>query len=251
MGSFFKPRGRDCPTPGRRRALALEPLEPRVLLDASIIITEFMADNDGVILDEDTDARDWIELHNPTAEVQSLSGWHLTDAEALPTKWPFPDVSMDPGEFLIVFASDKDRRVAGSELHTNFKLTSGGEYLALMQDDGTPASEFTPSFPPQFEGVSYGIDVTQTPVTVFTQGAAATALIPTDGILGNSWQLPGFDDSSWLSGTTGVGYENGSGYQALIGLDVKAPMLGVNETAYIRVPFDVAADTVYNSLTLR
>ncbi|NQT86529.1 lamin tail domain-containing protein, partial [bacterium] len=68
---------------------------------------------------------------------------------------------------------------------------------------------------------------------------------------GDSWQLPVFDDSAWLSGTTGVGYENGSGYQALIGLDVKADMLGINQSAYVRVPFDVAADAVYNSLTLR
>jgi len=32
-----------------------------------------------------------------------------------------------------VFASDKNRAIAGSELHTNFKLTAGGEHLALIR----------------------------------------------------------------------------------------------------------------------
>src|SRR5688572_30361827 len=32
-------------------------------------------------------------------------------------------------------------------------------------------------------------------------------LVPTDGSLGGTWRSPGFDDSSWLSGQNGVGYE--------------------------------------------
>ena len=34
---------------------------------AQLTITEFVADNDGTILDSDGDDSDWIEIHNPTA----------------------------------------------------------------------------------------------------------------------------------------------------------------------------------------
>ena len=58
----------------------------------------------------------------------------------------------------MVYASDKNRAAAGSELHLNFKLASGGEYLALVDPDGTTVvSEFTPTFPQQIEGFSYGV----------------------------------------------------------------------------------------------
>ena len=43
--------------------------------------------------------------------------------------------------------------------------------------------------------------------TLVPEGAQASVLIPSDDSLGNSWQLPGFNDSSWFSGPTGIGFE--------------------------------------------
>ena len=43
-----------------------------------------------------------------------LSGWYLTDDAADLTQWQFPDVTLATGEYLVVFASGKDRAVAGS-----------------------------------------------------------------------------------------------------------------------------------------
>ncbi len=59
--------------------------------------------------------------------------------------------------FLVVFASNKDRRDPAQELHTNFKLGQGeGGFLALVRPDGqTLASAYT--YPPQLRDVSYGI----------------------------------------------------------------------------------------------
>ena len=109
--------------------LRLESLEPRVVLNSGpLIISEFMAINDTVRADEDHDHPDWIEIHNPTKEPVVLDGWHLTDNPADLTKWEFPDHLLDaettlgPGDFLTVFASNKNRRVAGAPLHTNFVL---------------------------------------------------------------------------------------------------------------------------------
>ena len=62
---------------------------------------------------------------------------------------------------MLVFASGKNRSVAGSELHTNFNIAKAGEYLALVAPDGsTVIAEFgsaTSPLPAQFEGVSYGL----------------------------------------------------------------------------------------------
>jgi hypothetical protein len=67
---------------------------------------------------------------------------------------------------------------------------------------------------------------------------------------GNIWFTTTFDDSSWTKGSGGVGYERGSGYQGLIGLDVAGDMAGKNSTCYIRIPF-TADNAVYGDLRLR
>src|SRR5262249_39765434 len=42
-------------------------------------------------------------------------------------------------------------------LHTNFKLSTAGEYLALVTPARTIASQFAPAYPTQFTDVSYGL----------------------------------------------------------------------------------------------
>ncbi|MCF7731523.1 MAG: CotH kinase family protein, partial [Akkermansiaceae bacterium] len=108
--------------------------------------------------DENGDGSDWLEIHNPGSADVDLGGYALTDDPADLTKWVFPATPLPAGGYLVVFASDKDRAVAGSELHTNFKLASSGEFLALVDPDGsTVVSQFSPAFPPQVEAYSYGI----------------------------------------------------------------------------------------------
>ncbi|MEO5960941.1 MAG: CotH kinase family protein, partial [Opitutaceae bacterium] len=65
--------------------------------------------------------------------------------------------AIQPNGYLVVFASNKNRRDPSAPLHTNFALSASGEYLGLIKPDGTTvASEYAPSFPPQSEDVSYG-----------------------------------------------------------------------------------------------
>ena len=89
------------------------------------IISEFVASNMTGLSDEDGDFSDWIEIYNPNPFDLSLGGWHLTDNQANLGKWTFPAMSIPGGSYLVVFASDKDRAVRGSELHTDFKLSAG------------------------------------------------------------------------------------------------------------------------------
>ena len=119
-------------------------------------INEFMALNQSTLTDEDGEYSDWIEIYNPTAGAINLFGWSLTDNRLLPQKWTFPSITLNPGGYLILFASGKDRSIAGSELHTNFKISGDGEYLALFNPGLTAVTEFSPAFPPQQADVSYG-----------------------------------------------------------------------------------------------
>ena len=142
------------------RTPLVEPLETRALFSGAgpLVITEFMADNSTGLADQDLEFHDWIEIHNPTASPVNLDGYSLTDDDALLTKWQFPSTSIPANGYLVVFASDKDRAFSGQQLHTNFKLSDTGEYLALVHPDGvTVSDEYSPKFPEQVENVSYGV----------------------------------------------------------------------------------------------
>src|SRR5664279_1363902 len=128
---------------------------------AQVIISEFMADNQTTLADEDGDFSDWIELYNASTNGVNLKGWYLADSATNLTHWKFPDTNIGSSQFMVVFASNKNRKAVGAPLHTNFKLSKAGEYLALVLPDGfTKASEFAPTFPPQFPDISYGYVMT-------------------------------------------------------------------------------------------
>ena len=130
---------------------------PDTAAGQEVVINELVAINDQGLADADGDFPDWLELHNPGANPVSLLDWALTDDPARLRQWLFPAVTLPPNGFLVVFASGKDRRVAGAQLHTNFKLDGDGEFLALVKPDGvTVASQFAPRFPNQRKNVSYG-----------------------------------------------------------------------------------------------
>lgn len=142
---------------------------------ASPVISEFLASNAKSIPDEDGDFSDWIEITNLGPSAISLEGWILTDDEEFSLAeagsfWQFPARSLAAGERMVVFASSKDRRPdASGELHTNFSLSAGGEYLALVSPGGvTIASEFAPEYPAQRPDVSYGLNLPfVTPANLF------------------------------------------------------------------------------------
>ena len=125
---------------------------PLAAVQATPIITEFMASGSDAPADADGDTPDWIEIYNPDDAAVALAGYGLTDDQEMLQKWSFPEVTIESKGYLIVFASNKDR--TSGELHSNFELNGGGEYLALSAPDGTILSEFT--YPEQRGDVSYG-----------------------------------------------------------------------------------------------
>lgn len=127
----------------------------------SVVISEFLASNRGGLQDGNAATPDWIELHNTDTVAVSLDGWTLTDDPESLSKWAFPPGStILPGEYQVVFASGAlpEHTVdPQGYLHANFKLSKDGEYLALVQPDGTVAQAFAPAYPRQESNLSYGL----------------------------------------------------------------------------------------------
>ena len=200
--------------------------------NSGVRINEFMANNSSTINDGDGNSSDWIELYNAGPGPVDLGGWYLTDSSSNLNKWEFPSgTTLAEDAYLIVFASGQniDDYVDGSGyMHTNFKLTTGGEYLALVMPDGTtPKSEFTPSYPGQFSDISYGTYADGGSTTNLIASSNAEVLIPDNGTLGLTWTASGFTpDGSWLTPNlgTGVGFDTQTGYESYIDVDVQNEM---------------------------
>ena len=144
-------------------ALALSVLFVLSVLSSSsaqVFISEFMAINDNTLTNDLGVASDWIELYNGGSNTVDLSGWHLTDRTNGLAKWTFPSVTLEPDEFLLIYASGLGRTNLAAPLHTNFRLDGDGEYLALVKPDGaTIAHHFAPAFPSQYADISYGLSM--------------------------------------------------------------------------------------------
>ena len=198
------------------------------LEEAHLVISEFLASNasnkpplppkEGDLLDGNGESSDWIEIYNPTSATVSLDGCYLTDNDSNLTKWQFPDgLEIKSGEFLVVFASQKTYELHPSNYpyldsagyyHTNFYLDMDpGEYLALVGPDGKAViHEYWPEYPIQLTDVSYGL--TQYASTLVPIGATASYHVPNSGdaVLGTGWNAVDFDDSTWDTGKTGLGF---------------------------------------------
>ena len=217
---------------------------------ADVIISEVLASNTYGITDEDGEDSDWIELSNVSGASVDLGGWFLTDDAAQLDKWEFPSTTLNAGAELLVFASDKDRALAGEELHTNFKLAAGGEYLALVRPDGITVEYAFDPYPQQFPDVSYGSGTPGgTTVQLVGPEDPVRFKVPVDGSEDtggtNPWNAVSFDDSSWALGGLGVGFANAGGddpYFEFIGAgsDVQAIFFGQNTSIYMRVPFTIS-----------
>ena len=95
-----------------------------------LIINEVMTVNNNTIFDKYGNNSDYIELYNGNDYDINLYGYFLTDSMKDTRKWIFPDINIKAGGYLLIFASGKNEVIDG-EIHTNFKLDSKGETIAL------------------------------------------------------------------------------------------------------------------------
>jgi hypothetical protein len=129
--------------------------------------------------------------------------------------------------------------------------------LTYLNDRNTHVTNNLPATVP----FNLTVGDTVTSYTLVGSGAAARAIVPSvangGDQFGTDWAEPLFVDSTWASGTTGVGYERASGYAGLIGLNVDSLIdqdnddINENNTVYVRIPFTVNDPSLFENLTLR
>ena len=123
--------------------------------DSKILkINEISAEDQQAIYDEDGDFSDFIELYNTSEETVDISGYFLSDDPDKPSKYQIKEYIMQPSEFLIIFASDKDKENNGY-IHTNFQLSAGETLYLYNKQSQLVDSVDIPTMP---DNASYGRD---------------------------------------------------------------------------------------------
>jgi hypothetical protein len=98
-------------------------------LNAQTVRINEVASSNSVYFDEDGDTPDWIELYNYGSQNVSLDGWSLSDDENNLTKWTFPNVSIGSNQYLLLWASSKDRR---SIIYPRTLINQGATFKYLI-----------------------------------------------------------------------------------------------------------------------
>ena len=141
----------DRSTPAEENQISEEP-------SVSLFINEILAQNDTVLQDPaGTGFPDWFEIYNPNPYTVDLSGMYLTDNTSIPLQWKIPEgVEIDGEGYLLIWADNDEEQ---GPTHTNFKLSTEGEELALYDSDinGNVLIDHV-VFGQQTADVSYGRD---------------------------------------------------------------------------------------------
>ena len=162
-----------------------------------LFISEVMSSNGATLRDRFLSSSDWVEIFNPKQDPVDLDGWFLSDDPNELQKWAFPKVILKPAQFLVVFASGRDLAEPGQELHTNFKLSRGGEYLSLAHPDFSIVHEFRPSLPPLEQDRSYGVEMLEGSESLIAANVEVSYLTPSSAHSKIKWTSPEYEAVSY------------------------------------------------------
>lgn len=81
-------------------------------------------------------ASDWVEIYNSTGSAVNLGGYGLSNNPKNPAKWVFPDISIEPGEYLLLYATGSSDKAQKKNLKLNFCISSTGEALFFFDPNG-------------------------------------------------------------------------------------------------------------------
>ncbi|MDG2385663.1 MAG: lamin tail domain-containing protein [Pirellulaceae bacterium] len=273
------------PSTLRHRAtwrLAHERLESRRVLDSTVVFNEIMYNP----VDEDA-TMEFIELRNQMSVDMDVSGWHITGGVEY-TFEPGTVIEGGRLLVVGINPSVLEAKAGVPTVHGPWKgqLSNGGERIELRDNndrlmnvveyddrgdwpiaaDGSGASleklnernsnsQLAKNW--SFSSIVGGTPGANNEIQIGTfqyseliaRSSPVTALVPIDDGLGTSWTQNDFDDSAWLVGNTGVGFDldGNADMDPFIGLDLVAPpngqapmpMIDVNSSVYIRVPFQL------------
>ena len=126
-----------------------------------LFISEVVTFSSGMDTPHGRTSYDWIEIVNLNQFPINLKDYGLSDNPGRPRKWQFPDVTIQSGEYLLVFASGLAQAPKGSTaLHATFRLSALGQTLVLSDPQGQILDRMVV---PQLEpDTSYGRNIGQT-----------------------------------------------------------------------------------------
>jgi len=123
--------------------------------NSKLYINEVLPSNKYTIKDDDSESSDYIEIYNGYNYDINLQGYYLSDSEYETKKWSFPNITIKSHDYLLVYASGKDKAdLDNNSIHTNFKLSSTGEVITLTDNTGNIISKIT--YPDTLPDISYG-----------------------------------------------------------------------------------------------
>lgn len=155
-----------------------------------IYINELLASNQNGITDEYGEYEDWAEIYNAGDEPVWLGDKYLTDNLDNPDKWQFPDYTIQPKEFLIIWCDDDPNQ---GIFHTTFKLAKEGEELAIFDNETTGYAQIDAViFGAQQTDVSYGRSEDAGGEWIFFEDPTPGASNGTSSLIGESIIPEGF-----------------------------------------------------------
>ena len=126
---------------------------------SGLFVNEILASNTHTLPDEQGEYDDWFELYNSMDDSLNVGGLCFTDDDEEPCKWQaplhFPEkTTIPPRGFLLLWA---DGQPGQGPLHADFRLSAGGEIVAVFQRENEGYAELERlSFGPQSPDVSWG-----------------------------------------------------------------------------------------------
>lgn len=154
-----------------------------------LCISEVMSANSGFLKDADGKTYDWVELYNASNESICLSGYCLTNNPSRPNKYPLPESTIAPGQYMVLLLTDKTPislpyqvvPMGLSSQGESLYLSYGGELVdyVLIPDLATDMSYGRGREENAFSCLSYptpgsanasAVAVSQMPVAVTAQG---------------------------------------------------------------------------------
>ncbi len=174
-----------------------------------------------------TGSPDWIEIYNPNNQDVDITGWNIWDPSTVGSHYVLPSSTIIPANGFLVLSCDDQN----TGLHTNFKLSSGGETIWFANAANVLVD--TVVFPSLTSGTSYGRNPDGAQVfaifTTPTQGFTNVIPVNLPPIIGMPTQIPVYPlyneevtitvsvtDDSGISPDVILYYDAEEGYKSII-----------------------------------
>jgi hypothetical protein len=119
---------------GAEHSIFVYQVKNKASLLGEVVINEIMASNSKTAQDENGKNEDWIEFYNRSNQPVDISDYVLTDNTANLNKWFFAKGTIIPANGFYIVWADEDSKDKPN--HCNFKLSSAGETLWLLNKTG-------------------------------------------------------------------------------------------------------------------